>query len=101
MTYTCDLCGIWIKFVSSIQSPKGQAILLEMDGSLPNCPCKEPALENFALPSRRYAKRQPQQPQRQQQLSSLFYNEQHQHQHRDIYEKMDSLERYCIPSRRV
>lgn len=93
MTYTCDLCGIQIKFDSSVQSPKGRAILLEMDGSLHNCPYKEPAVENWDLPSRQYAKRLPRQPQRQQQqLSSLFYNEQHGHQHRDIYEKIDSLE---------
>jgi hypothetical protein len=93
MTYTCDLCGIRIKFDSSVQSPKGRAIPLEMDGSLHNCPYKEPTVENFGLPSRQYAKRQPRHPQRQhQQLSSLFYNEQQQHQVRDIYEKIDSLE---------
>lgn len=91
MTYTCDLCDIRIKFDSSVQSPKGWAIPLEMDGSLDNCPYKEPAVENWGLPSRQYTKRQPRQPQRQQQqLSSLFYNEQH--QHRDIYEKIHSLE---------
>jgi hypothetical protein len=90
MTYTRDLCGIQIKFDSSVKSPIGLAILLEKDGSLHNCPYKEPAVENWDPPSRQYAKRQPRQPQRQQQqLASFLYNEQH--QHRDIYEKIYSL----------
>ena len=59
---TCFECGTRIKFDSTILSPKGRSIPLEMDGSLHDCVSKPSFTENFDLPSNQYVKRRQQSP---------------------------------------
>src|SRR5215208_6905488 len=97
---TCYACGARIKFDVSVLSRNGRPIPLELDGSLHDCPNKQPLQQNWGLPSKQFQKRQRQQLPLQQ---SLLYDQQQQQSQypKQEYFNKEVIERIALLEKKV